>query len=412
MKRLVIGIVNTGIDETTPQSNVRCIQITNVIAGFAPVCWLAMGSNYILLMRYSPRTALFCVAAAALWATTLAFNSRRKYFAAKFYVEIVTLLCMASFPFFLRPDSMFHFVLMIPLMCTFFIFSPSERGPMVFFVLCYIAAFAALEIRNNQALIAIGDIRNTKIPAYPLSNIPVMVILTIFGAYIYSIVKAAEAKLKLEQERSETLLLNVLPKPIAERLKSNPDIIADSFSEASILFADIVNFTPLSQQLRPGEVVQLLNDVFSRFDEHATKYGLEKIKTIGDAYMIASGIPVEDSDHLVKILDFALDIRDEVLQSLQKAYPDLSLRIGVNSGPVVAGVIGRSKFIYDLWGDAVNTASRMESQGCENQIQVTQDVCDKMTERYRFEERGVIEVKGKGPMKTHFLVGRNRHPSR
>jgi class 3 adenylate cyclase len=210
-----------------------------------------------------------------------------------------------------------------------------------------------------------------------------------------------------EHARSERLLLNVLPAPVAARLKRSDDVIADRFPEATVLFADIVNFTPLSAELAPEEVVALLDDVFTAFDRLADERGLEKIKTIGDAYMVAGGIPTPRADHCEAVAEMALAMLHEC-DGRRAGGSTLRLRIGMDSGPVVAGVIGRRKFIYDLWGDTVNIASRMESQGAPGSIQVTERVHARLCDRYRLEPREPIEVKGKGLMNTWFLVGPRR----
>ncbi|WP_116947155.1 adenylate/guanylate cyclase domain-containing protein [Jiangella endophytica] len=208
-----------------------------------------------------------------------------------------------------------------------------------------------------------------------------------------------------EHARSERLLLNVLPAPVAARLKRRDGIIADRHAEATVLFADIVDFTPLSVALPPEDVVRLLDDVFSAFDRLADEHGLEKIKTIGDAYMVAGGVPVPRDDDCEAVADMALAMQRECER--RGPGPDgLRFRIGMDTGPVVAGVIGRRKFIYDLWGDTVNTASRMESHGLPGAIQVSPRVHERLRGRYRFRSRGTIEVKGKGPMPTWLLLGR------
>jgi len=203
--------------------------------------------------------------------------------------------------------------------------------------------------------------------------------------------------------RADELLLNILPAPIAARLKEKPETIADGFSDASVLFADIVDFTSMSANVDPVDVVNLLNAVFSEFDGLARKHGLEKIKTIGDAYMVASGLPEPRADHVEAIVDFAVDMLVAVEQFKGVNGEPVNLRVGINTGPVVAGVIGRQKFIYDLWGDAVNVASRMESNGLVNQIQVTEAVKDKLDGRYKFIEREPIPIKGQGMMVTYLL---------
>jgi PAS domain S-box-containing protein len=216
--------------------------------------------------------------------------------------------------------------------------------------------------------------------------------------------KEAEAALRLEQEKSDRLLLNVLPQPIAERLKQDQSIIADTFAEVTVLFADIVGFTQISSQISPQELVSLLNDIFSTFDRLAQKHGLEKIKTIGDAYMVVGGLPMPRSDHAEAIAQMALDMQQAIIDFSNTNNQDFSIRIGINSGPVVAGVIGIKKFIYDLWGDTVNTASRMESHGLPGQIQVTSATYERLQDKYLLESRGTIEVKGKGKMNTYFLT--------
>jgi adenylate cyclase len=214
-------------------------------------------------------------------------------------------------------------------------------------------------------------------------------------------VRAREA----EQERSERLLLNVLPAATAQRLKHSPGVIADGYESATVLFADIVEFTPFAERAEPEALVRVLDRIFTGWDELATRFGLEKIKTIGDAYMAAAGVPEPRPDHAEAAARMALEMRAGVTLPAHEGSAPLAVRIGIDSGPVVAGVIGRSKFIYDLWGDTVNTASRMESSGLPGQIQVTERVRAQLEPGFSFQPRGSIEVKGKGPMRTYLLEG-------
>jgi len=215
----------------------------------------------------------------------------------------------------------------------------------------------------------------------------------------------AYVMLNTERDRAERLLLNVLPEEVAARLKHGQETIADSFSEVTVLFADIVDFTSLSTRISPEQLVSMLNRVFTIFDQLAEKYSLEKIKTIGDAYMLVSGLNGPQPNRPDAVAEMALDMQT-ALHTLSKITGiDLKVRIGIDTGPVVAGVIGTTKFIYDLWGDTVNTASRMESQGLAGRIQVTQRYYERLLGKYQFEKRGAIQVKGKGEMTAYLLDG-------
>lgn len=210
-----------------------------------------------------------------------------------------------------------------------------------------------------------------------------------------------------ERERAEELLINVLPEPVARELKKNPDVIAHSFSEVTVLFADIVGFTSIAGKYKAETVVNLLNKVFSAFDSIVDRYGLEKIKTIGDSYMVVGGLPAPMHHHAEAVANFALDIRERLSRiKLGKSGQTLKMRIGMNSGPAVAGVIGTKRFIYDIWGDSVNLASRMESLGAPDRIQMTADTARRLESKFLLEKRGEVEVKGMGNLVTYFLKGR------
>jgi adenylate cyclase len=250
------------------------------------------------------------------------------------------------------------------------------------------------------------------LPAW-FSSVMIALNVTVGGAVVFGLLATfvrqraeAIASLRIEQERAETLLLNILPSSIAEQLKTAPGTIADQFAAASILFADVVDFTPLADRLRPTEVVNLLDHLFSHFDDLAERYGVEKIKTIGDAYMVAAGVPVPRSGHARVMALLALDMRESMRSQDTVGHLGLEIRIGINSGPVVAGVIGRKRFLYDLWGDAVNMASRMESHGTPGRIQVTRDTYELLRDEFELERRGPVSIKGKGDVETWYLVGR------
>ena len=227
-----------------------------------------------------------------------------------------------------------------------------------------------------------------------------LVIAIVFGLLHYFV-----GQRNVFQERSEMLLLNILPKEISEALKTKPGAIAAHYDDASILFADIVDFTHMAATMMPLTLVDLLNEVFHCFDDLVDKYDLEKIKTIGDCYMVASGVPRPRVDHAHALVNFALDMQAEI-DKRTFGGRSLAFRIGINSGPVVAGVIGRRKFIYDLWGETVNMASRMESHGQSGVIQITRTTFDLIGGEFDCEAHGTIEVKGVGPVETWYVTGR------
>jgi adenylate cyclase len=218
-------------------------------------------------------------------------------------------------------------------------------------------------------------------------------------------VTAVKERERLARE-NERLLLNILPAPIAQRLRDGEPLIADRFDDVTLLFADVVEFTRLSSTLSPSELVSVLNEVFSAFDGLVDRYGLEKVKTIGDAYMVVGGLTDGSADHTARVADMALALTAAIDRIDAAVRLGIRFRIGIHCGPVVAGVIGSKKFIYDIWGDAVNLASRMESLGAPGRIQVTHAVRERLEGRFQLEPRGLIDVKGKGPTPAWYLVAR------
>ena len=214
--------------------------------------------------------------------------------------------------------------------------------------------------------------------------------------------------LRIEEAKAENLLLNILPKEIAAILKNENRTIADSFDGASILFADLVGFTSMTAHMAPKEMVDLLNEIFSQFDLLVEKYDVEKIRTIGDNYMVAAGVPRPCPDHAHRLAAMALDMQAYIEEHCASIGLPLAFRIGISSGPVIGGVIGRKKFVYDIWGDAVNIASRMESQGVAGKIQLTAATYALIRDRFSCERRGTLQIKGRGSMETWFLTGRKR----
>jgi class 3 adenylate cyclase len=223
---------------------------------------------------------------------------------------------------------------------------------------------------------------------------------------LYGTDVTAAREIARANRENERLLLNVLPASIAERLRAGEMVIADRFEDMTVLFADVVGFTQLSTVMAPADIVEILNAVFSIFDRLADRHELEKIKTIGDAYMVAGGLTPGGNSHAERVADMGLAIVDEVARFRSPTGQRLQVRVGIQTGPAVAGVIGIRKFIYDVWGDTVNTASRMDSHGIPGRVQVTEATYERLRDAFEFEPRGVIDVRGKGPMATYLLVGR------
>jgi len=256
------------------------------------------------------------------------------------------------------------------------------------------------------------------------NNLPLWLILTLFVLNVGIVSSLAFFQLRafvrqrdealrllrLEQIRTDNLLVNILPRPIVDILKDKPQIIAERFDAVSILFADVVGFTPLATTIEAAEMVNLLNEIYTFFDEVVDRYGLEKIRTMGDGYMAASGVPVPRPDHAQALAGAALEMIGFLEQWQSPHAREIHLRMGINSGPVLAGVIGRKKFSYDVWGDPVNVASRMESQGVAGKIQVSRHTRELLDEEFLLERRGRVHIKGKGTMETWYLLGRKERP--
>jgi class 3 adenylate cyclase len=265
---------------------------------------------------------------------------------------------------------------------------------------------AKYELAQNEAEKSILKQQNTqqtqKTYAAVLGVIIALGVLA-FAIYLLRQRRKLFKELDIEKQRSEALLLNILPANIAMRLKNDPRAIADAFEEATVIFIDIVGFTTLSAQHTPHEIVRLLNEVFVWFDQLTGRLGLEKIKTIGDCYMAVSGLPNYKADHLTSCIEMGLTILQDPGR-FRFFGQQIQFRIGIDTGPVVAGIIGEKRFLYDLWGDVVNTASRMESNGLPDTIQITERVYEKVKDQYKFQERGLVEIKGKGKMKTWLIA--------
>jgi len=305
----------------------------------------------------------------------------------------------------------FQFYLLVIVAFTFLMnFKSVMYIPVVLFFVCLFSFLGFYYEVQNWHLPHV-DLGETVREGFLMINVTSAFAILAIMSYVYSeAAQKAEAMLELERLKSERLLLNILPVSIAQRLKEDRSIIADHFESATVMFSDIVGFTTLSEQVAPKDLVARLNRIFCAFDDLAEKYGLEKIKTIGDAYMVAGGLPEQRDGHANDVSHMALGMLDAIVECNRDYEQPVDIRIGIHTGPAVAGVIGIKKFVYDVWGDTVNTASRMESSGLPGRIQLSEQAAAVLNDDFVIEERGTVEVKGKGSMKTFWLIER-RHNS-
>jgi class 3 adenylate cyclase len=378
----------------------RYVVLTNIVAILGVV--FTVGFGMLLLVLGSPIHAGLQVLYALGYLPTLWLNKRGRHLAATTWMVLGGHLLVDVQVFVEGGVLDVQLFFLLHAVLPFLLYPP--RHERLIFVL---SAFAAADM---LVMLGFADRLPQLGPDMPHLAIVRMIfhggLFATLGACAYYARRAtllAEAALDLAHERSEELIHNILPASIATRLKLRDGTIADGYAEVTVLFADIVGFTTLSAKLPPKVVVEMLNDLFCTFDDLAGKLGLEKIKTIGDCYMVAGGLPEPRADHAEAIAEMALGMLKIVTSFSLRAHAPLQIRIGINSGPVVAGVIGKRKFIYDLWGDTVNTASRMESHGIADAIQISEASHRLLGAKYATTPRGEIDIKGKGPMQTWLL---------
>ena len=397
-------LIRIGRDPALLPSEARYVVLTNIVAllgvlftlGFAPLLVISGSWLYPLLQGVYALVYL-----PALW-----FNHRRHHVAATTWLLLGSHLAVVSQVLVEGVGFDVYLFFMLHAVLPFMLFAPKNDRAMW--------ALSGLAGIDLVLAIALGDQLPQLGPAITAERLawlrPILIggLFATLAACAYYARRAtliAEERLDRAHQRSEELLLNILPPTIAGRLKNSGGTIADGFADVTVLFADIVGFTTLSAELPPERIVALLNELFSRFDDLAGQFKLEKIKTIGDCYMIAGGLPEPRTDHAEAVAGMALAMLEVVREFGAKSGTELAVRIGIHTGPVVAGVIGKRKFIYDLWGDTVNTASRMESHGMPNAIQLSDATHRALVGKYQMRERGTIEVKGKGAMRTWLLAG-------
>ncbi|MDZ4725432.1 MAG: adenylate/guanylate cyclase domain-containing protein [Leptospira sp.] len=403
-------IINIGVHAKLETLQIKTIRLTN---GINLITILTGLNFYPIIILYLPQTFPLLVTLSlglTLYFPLFYFNYKRSYLTAKMYGLLAAWFNISITSLILGTEQNFHLFLLAIIAVSYFYFDIHEKIYQYIIQILVSLTFIFFEFwfSVHPGFVKFPDEFNFL--SRLNNNIGLMIFILGFFYYIASNYRKAELaledekkKLDDEKKKSENLLHNILPVPIADRLKLSRNAIADGFSEITILFADIVGFTPLSEKMNPVELVTFLNQIFSEFDLLIQKYELEKIKTIGDAYMIAGGLPIATKDHAIKIANFALEMIQTIHKFNENNIHKLDLRIGIHSGPAIAGVIGISKFSYDVWGNTVNIASRMESHSLPGKIQVSEITYNLLKGNYIFTERGRIEIKGKGPMMTYFL---------
>ncbi|TGL70958.1 adenylate/guanylate cyclase domain-containing protein [Leptospira levettii] len=407
LKQLWTKILNIGVTNDLKEKDAKFIRLTNALSIIVGV-WLFSIIPSLLPYYPSSQYIIFnSIFFPVLWLFVLYFNYKGWYTFAKLFFLYTAMLCVVFNSLQAGRESDNHLFLLLISIMAFYTFPPKQLHYITRVSISALILFISVELYLTNK----GPIIQAPPEFFQLGRLITLVALCILVYIVtlfnYKTLHKAQDLLELEHQKSESLLLNILPASIADRLKSKNEIIADKSSEATILFADIVDFTVLSQTMEPEKIVSILNEIFSEFDTIVQNHNLEKIKTIGDAYMVASGIPEAREDHCEAVALCALDMLSSIENGITQDSKPFKIRIGIHTGPVVAGVIGKSKFIYDLWGDSVNTASRMESHGAEGKIHVSKEVYQKLKSNFTFETKREIQVKGKGIMETYFLVKKN-----
>jgi class 3 adenylate cyclase len=399
------SLFNLGITSQLDQETAKHIRFINIWV----VCIFGFGSlfSFVFLFAGQWQVCLFGVAMLAFLPVILQLNRRHHFQSARVSTVIYGCIwCLAIAVYFAAVgvvDYNFPYATIVMGLGCFVIYPAEEQKAVHFSIFGFFLTYNAVLFLCNPFFLKknLGQHQMDVVMLYML-----FMLFVAFGYLFRYIWLSTERKLKIEREKSERLLLNILPAPIADRLRESWQPIADHHADVTVLFADIVDFTGLAEKLPPGELVTLLNRVFQEFDRLAAAHGLEKIKTIGDAYMAVCGLPEARSDHAEAVASMALEMV-VVADELSRSGPHLiQLRIGIHTGPVVAGVIGLHKFSYDLWGDTVNIASRMESQGEPGIIRITDAVKRLLPAHFMVEEKGVSEVKGRGPILVYHLIGK------
>ena len=403
-KTLWEKIINIGITPDLHEKDAKYIRLTNALVVIV-AAWLFSTIPSLMPLYPSSRFLILnSILFPILWPFSLYLNYKHYYIAAKLYFSYASLICISLNALQVGREADNHLFLLLLSIFAFYSYPPKQMKYITLVSLSSLFCFIGIEVYLTSHHPILDAPPSFFQVARLISLVALCILVYVLTLYNYKTLHTAQDLLEIEHQKSETLLLNILPPVIADRLKASSAVIADRTNEATILFADVVGFTVLSQTMEPEKLVALLNDLFTEFDSITKAYNLEKIKTIGDAYMVAGGIPEARRDHCEAVALCALEMQSIMRKGISKDLQDFKVRIGIHTGPVVAGVIGKSKFIYDLWGDSVNTASRMESHGVEDKIHVSKEVYLKLKDKFEFEDKREIQVKGKGLMETYFLV--------
>ena len=393
-----------GVDGHPPVAQ-RRLQQVNVLNAFMIASYVMFAAFYALLDWSALKWLALAVLANVPFFLVPPFLHRYSEIAAATYLAIHAAFALLLLALIAGSSAGIHYWLLAG--GSLILFYGTGRMPSAVAVICLlVGTFLSIEIWVPEST---SWSPMTPHVANLIKNIAASGGALLVAGFVYlamRMAEQAEAALESEYSRSETLLRSIMPDSIASRLKSEPQaIIADKYDQVTLLFADVVDFTPRASMFSPEELVAFLNRIFSSFDALAEKHGLEKIKTIGDAYMVAAGLPEAQPDQVATAADMALDMLKTVHDLSREIGEEVAVRIGIHTGPAVAGVLGKRKLFYDVWGDTVNTAARMEAYGLPDRIQVTEAVYKQLHEEYAFEQRELIDVKGKGPMQVYFLLG-------
>ena len=411
-RSLLHRLLHVGVHDGLPPTEAKYVILNNTLVVVMSLVACLVVPNAYAMARGSSHAdwMLLLLLQVPIYMFSFVFAAQRMHYTATLWFGGMASVSLVVQAHLLGRESCMHFFLLLHAVGPFVLVPPRYRRWVFVQTALYFAVFA-------YTLVAVSDVPMLPMPPGTMNSVGkinlvfVFFSLVAFGYYERTNTLHAEKMVEEERQRAETLLLNILPGDIAERLKRDQSSIADGFASVTVLFADIAGFTPLAGKLTPPQLVAMLNEVFSAFDAMVERHGLEKIKTIGDAYMAAAGLPRPRPDHAAAVADMALEMVATIAKLKTPDGTQLAMRIGVNSGPVVAGVIGKKKFIYDLWGDTVNTAARMESHGEPGQVQVTQSTYELLRDDFELEHRGNVYVKGKGDMPTYWLRSRKGKPA-